>query len=304
DGTPLSPNSQGNEVGQDHGGFPGAGNTMLRPQGIVSDRDGNIWMANCGNDSVTQFPGGDPDLAFAVAPTDDMDMPLIDHPFTLAIDAEGDAWLSSNFNDTILEFDTAGNVIFSLKDTAASDAGIKYPMGLATDRLGNVWVANAGLPAPPCFTDDTSLFESVDLTMEPGFSNDNASVSMIGPDGSAVGPFKGGGLAWPWGIAVDGADNVWVANFNGQRLSQFCGARPETCPPGFTTGDPISPDGGYGSNALVRNTGVQIDPSGNVWLANNWLLVPVQTNPGGRSVAVFLGLATPVKTPLIGPPRI
>jgi hypothetical protein len=49
---------------------------------------------------------------------------------------------------------------------------------------------------------------------------------------------------------------------------------------------------------------VQIDPSGNVWLTNNWLTIPVQTNPGGRSVVVFIGLATPVKTPLIGPPQI
>lgn len=304
DGTPLSPDSAGNQVGQDHGGFPGAGNTMLRPQGIVSDQDGNIWVANCGNNSVTQFPGGDPDLAFAVAPTDPMGEALIDHPFTLAIDLDGNAWLSSNLNDTIIEFDSVGNVVFTLQDTEASNAGIKFPMGLASDRQGNIWVANAGLPAPPCITGDTTLFESIELTMQPGFSNDNASVSMVSPDGSALGPFSGGGLTWPWGIAVDGADNIWVANFDGMRLSHLCGGRPETCPPGASTGDAISPDGGYNSNALDRNTGVQIDPSGNVWLANNWLPIPIQTNPGARSVAVFIGLATPVKTPLIGPPNI
>ncbi|MGH3183122.1 MAG: hypothetical protein ACRDOH_23820 [Streptosporangiaceae bacterium] len=44
-------------------------------------------------------------------------------------------------------------------------------------------------------------------------------------------PFSGGGLTIPWGIAVDGNDNVWVANFGGQRVSEFCGAVcPRTAP--------------------------------------------------------------------------
>ena len=76
------------------------------------------------------------------------------------------------------------------------------------------------------------------------------------------------------------------------------------CPPGKRTGDAISPDTGYGSDALVRNTGVQIDPSGNVWLTNNWIQDAFffQTNPGGHELVVFIGLAAPIKTPLIGPP--
>jgi hypothetical protein len=112
------------------------------------------------------------------------------------------------------------------------------------------------------------------------------------------------GLRWPWGIAVDGNDNVWVANFAGQRLMQLCGVR-GACPPGVATGDPISPDSGYQFDGLTRNTGIQIDPSGNVWLANNWIIDAFThlTNPGGHEVAVFIGLAKPVKTPLIGPPR-
>ena len=67
-----------------------------------------------------------------------------------------------------------------------------------------------------------------------------------------------------------------------------------------TTEDPISPDGGYDFDGLVRNTGVQIDPSGNVWLANNWETVLVPTKPGGHEMVVFIGLAEPVKTLLIG----
>lgn len=95
----------------------------------------------------------------------------------------------------------------------------------------------------------------------------------------------------PWGNAVDGAGNVWVANFGSGRVSRFNGA----------TGGAIAPDGYY-SDALQRNTGISIDPSGNVWLTNNWLDDPPLTNPGGDGLVMFIGIASPVRTPLIGPP--
>ncbi|WP_348652314.1 hypothetical protein [Streptomyces sp. Isolate_45] len=128
---------------------------------------------------------------------------------------------------------------------------------------------------------------------------------MLDPDGSTpAASFTTGSLLLPWGIAVDGSDTVWVADFSGQRVTRSCGVRTEACPPGHRTGQPISPaSAGYGFDGPVRNTGVEVDPSGNVRLTNNWELVPLQTNPGGRQLALFGGPATPVRTPLIGLPR-
>ena len=69
-------------------------------------------------------------------------------------------------------------------------------------------------------------------------------------------------------------------------------------------GKAILPDGtGYTSDALDRNTGIAIDPSGNGWLANNWKPTPLINNPGGNSIAVLVGVAAPLDTPLIGTPR-
>ncbi|WP_230987821.1 hypothetical protein [Bathymodiolus japonicus methanotrophic gill symbiont] len=108
-------------------------------------------------------------------------------------------------------------------------------------------------------------------------------------------------LRWPWGIAVDGNDNIWVANFAGKRIMHLCGVKEENCLPGFHTGEPFS---GYTSDALKRVTGIQIDTSGNVWVVNNYkeigLFPPGQENPGGHEIVVFIGLAAPVKTPLLG----
>jgi hypothetical protein len=105
---------------------------------------------------------------------------------------------------------------------------------------------------------------------------------------------------------------VWVANAFGRSVTHLCGVRLETCPPGAKTGDPISPPGGY-IGGLQIITDVAIDPAGNVWVANNWdrpdegfKRVPdptLSTRFGGNGTVVFYGLAKPVKTPLIGPPR-
>lgn len=300
DGTPISPSTQGDDIG----GFKGAGNTINYPQGTVSDRDGNIWIANCNGNSVTQFPGGDPDQAFLIQPMVDIMEPLILSPFDIAIDVDGNAWVTGNESNNVSAFDTEGNLIQSVTGEEASDAGLFLPMGIASDSLGNQWVANSGIVTAPCDGNSVpTLIDVLVLTLAPGFTGANASVTMINSDGTPVGPFTGGGLLIPWGIAVDGNNNVWVSNFQGRAVSQLCGAAPENCPPGFQTGDPISPDGGYFFDGLKRNTAVQIDPSGNVWLTNNWEIIAVPQNPGGKELVVFIGLAKPVQAPLIGPPQ-
>ncbi len=57
---------------------------------------------------------------------------------------------------------------------------------------------------------------------------------------------------------------------------------------------------------------VGIGPAGDVWVTNNWqnyldamgkVDEAVQTQGAGQGVVVFYGMAKPVKTPLIGPPR-
>ena len=134
---------------------------------------------------------------------------------------------------------------------------------------------------------------------------------MIRPDGTILGPYDAGkSMNGPWGIAIDGNDNVWVANSAGRSITQLCGVRPETCPPGFKTGDRISPPGGF-IGGLQIMTDIVIDPAGNVWVANNWNRVDegfkkvpdeaLSTRWGANGTVVFFGMAKPVRTPLIGP---
>ncbi|AZC13428.1 NHL repeat-containing protein [Microbacterium sp. ABRD28] len=242
------------------------------PQGIEVARNGDVWIANCGNDTVAVYPDGDPEQARNLGSLG------LEQPFTV-IDNGQLLFVSAMVNSAVAVVDRDGTPIPGSPLTGPFDR----PMGLGSDAAGNVWVANSGGISLPC-PDRVEEGRGV------------PSVTMIAPDGSTTaGPFTGGGVVLPWGLAVDGVGNVWVANFDGQRVSAFCGADPSVCPRGLDTGDGISPDDtGYAFDGLTRSTGIAVDPSGNVWVMNNWEQVPQQTNPGGHQIVAFVGAAPPV----------
>jgi hypothetical protein len=274
------------------------------PQGTVSNADGDIWIANCGpygdplsevlpHDSFTIYPGGDPSQAKSIRD------PNLDKPFDIAFNRRGNAFISSTVSHVVGMYDADGT---PTAKSPITGGGLNFPMGVAADTRGNIWVANSGvvnLPCPGTTLDLSSLGGSVTLIGHGGHVRSPGS-TVENPRGG----FVGGGAKVPWGIAVDGDDNVWVSNFDGRRVSKFCGTRPRNCPKGLGTGDPISPAGGYGFNGLQRNTAVEVDPSGNVWITNNWKrLADIKLNPGGYHMVVMVGAAAPVRTPLIGQPE-
>ena len=139
-------------------------------------------------------------------------------------------------------------------------------------------------------------------------------------------------MTGPWGVAVDGDDHVWVANFGLEQpgnnlttpcLSKLAGSNAATRPPGLQQGDPISPPSGYtlpspgpipqnqvlmhngeplyGYNGppcfipLMRMTNAVIDRAGNVWVTNNFKpdFDVDALNPGGDGICIYVGAAKP-----------
>lgn len=271
DGTPVSPDATGTGPGQT-GGWTGGG--IDWPQGTVSDRAGNIWVANCAGDSVTLIPDGDP------ARLRELTGLGLEKPFDIAHDLQGNAYVTGTRSDNVAILRPDGTPLRPPLTGAFS-----RPMGIAANAAGEMWVSNSNVIDLPC----------PDLSLDPG---PKPSVTHIAADGTTT-TYTGGGLTIPWGIAVDGHDNVWVANFAARRLSGFCGRdHSPHCPAGATRGTPLSPAlTGFHFDGLVRNTGVITDTAGNVWLTNNWLETAPQDAPGGYQIVAFVGLAGPVMPP-------
>lgn len=299
------------------------------PQGTVADRERNIWLANCGNDTVTFITKGTPQRARNIALPHGQgefghyrvelpDEPLL-KPFALAIDPKGRAWVTGNRAGYVPNVDPAGRIYRvspdGIVETLPYVGGdnkpvLSWPMGISGDSKGNMWVSNSDRVNVPCVT-----------PLDPKDGGGAPSIALYPADNSLPQKFGGGGLTIPWGNAIDGNDTLWVFNFGSTPtkdvteettwpdtgVSHFCGVDVSKCPSSLGTGDAISPHTGYVSDALDRITGGGIDPSGNLWLMNNWKKTgpypPVyNTNPGGNSFVIVPGAAAPIKTPLIGPP--
>lgn len=283
-------------------GVDGYVNQLDRVQATRSDGGGNIWMASFGNDQLVCYPGGVEGNAIAVKSGS--------KPFGVAIAADGSAWVTNG----------AG-----LGWPRANPSTVcRYSLDLENRRLNLEMEVGAGYAVKVVAID----------SQQHGWiaSSGDSKVYRVSPDGTLVGRFDGGGIDTPWGLAVDGEDNVWVANFGKLgpsevfttgALSVLAGDTEKNRRAGLSTGDPISPSTGYtlksagdpvrlhngellygaGSepcyDPLMRSTSCVIDPAGNVWVVNNWKpdfgsdFLPKNGNPGGDGIVIFVGLAKP-----------
>src|SRR5262252_5798895 len=290
-------------------------------QGIIATPSGDVWALGVSKRQLVHIPKGDWTRGRIVCEGDSAEpCKSFLAPFHLAIDQQDRIWVS-NTNEKVTRFPAA--------DPSKADnfkAGI-VNSGLNVDSQGNVWVTNRfghGLLGMAHLIDMAarlklegieSATEYMTRTMSKQKGGDG-SVTLLRPDGTQYpgSPFTGGGLPGPWAVVVDGNDNVWISNFVSPNspITQLCGVRTETCPPGMKTGDQISPPGGYVGGGLQMQTDIAISPSGDVWVTNNWQDIDscyknaseaLSTRCGGQGVVVFFGMAKPVRTPQIGPAR-
>jgi hypothetical protein len=291
-------------------------------QGIIVTPSSDVWAVGITKNQLVHFPKGDLNNGRIVCegrevePCRSMLM-----PFHLGIDQQDRIWVTNSAGAHVTRFPASDPSKAQKFNTGWSGSG------LGIDSQGNVWVTNR---FGSSIYGELKMAE-VALTLKTGGNvdervtrimfkqrggRDGGSVTLLRPDGSehAGSPFTGGGLPGPWAATIDGNDNVWVSNFAGAHspIVQLCGVRTENCPPGFKTGDQISPPGGYVGGGLQMQTDLAIGPAGDVWVMNNWqdidscFGVPdeaLSTRCGGQGVVIFFGMAKPVGAPLIGPAR-
>lgn len=278
-----------------------------RVQAIVADKAGNIWMASFENDSVVVFRNGDAGTVAAYQ------QERHTRPFGVAIADDGTAWVTN-----------AGGLGWPV----AVPGGVSR-YRLTDDGLEQLWHVQVGKTLKVVALDEQGTAWVA--------SGGDSTVYRVREDGTILGAYSGvGGMDAPWGIAVDGENNVFVANFGkmghgsdytNAGLTKLAGESQKNRDLGLMPGDPLSPDNtgftlpnagdpvllangdplyGPGADAcyspLMRQTSCQIDQAGNVWVVNNWKPdfdtdYPTDTgNPGGDGVVIFLGLAAPPRS--------
>lgn len=276
-------------------GLTGAG--LNASYGLAVDSNNNAWIPNeptGGNGgSITIFnSSGQP-----ISGSSGFTAGGLDYPTFIAIDTDGSAWIVDNGNSHVSHLSLSGSSLAG--STGYSDLSLSYPAALAIDASHNIWVGNndtvvtkmtpngSQFTTYSCCDNISSLaFDQQGNLWIANFYGD--SISEISSTGViSAGTFTGGGLYHPQSIAIDGNGNLWIANFLTKALTELAGASSPS------PGTPLSPSGGIGGSAnLVHAFVLAIDSSGDIWV----------TNSGSNILTEYIGLAAPVKTPLIGLP--
>ena len=272
--------------------------------GIGVAANGDVWIADGSGNELLFFPNGNIKEGKIVK------VPGLKSPFDVVIDPQNRIWVSNSQSDFVTRFPASDP---SKAETFRCGISVR---ALAMDSKGNVWVAsNCSLDFPvPKVPDGASIMEQFEILGAAmlRYPKSTGIVSMITPQGTQPVPegySANGAIDVPWGLNIDGNDDVWVGNFSprGKSVALVAGDNTKGHPAGTKTGDVIHL---FKSGTIQMLTDVSVDAAGNVWAANNWNdpiaatsadpFRPTSTWGGGSGITVIYGVASPVAPPRMG----
>lgn len=238
--------------------------TFDSPNGVAVDAAGNVIIADLGNGTIRQLsPSGVVTTlaGYASSGADDGtgSVARFRSPGGVAVDLAGNAYVADLFNSTIRRITPAGVVTTfagvagqsGSTDGTGSAARFDVPLGVAVDRVGNVYV--------------TSNIGTVRKITPAGVVTTLAG--SPGAIGYADGPGRTARFAIPNGLAVGADGTVYVAD-------QENGAIRQIAPDGTVStlaGSPPAAGGvdGTGRAArFIRPAGLAIDAAGNLYVSD------------------------------------
>jgi sugar lactone lactonase YvrE len=194
--------------------------TLNNPTGVAVDNSGNLFIADYGNNRIREvikatgviitFAGGGILPGEGVVAT----LAKLNGPFGVRVNTAGDVIIADRGNDVIRK--VSGGVINTIAGTwgtpgltldggPATNAELNQPTGVVVDIAGNFYIAD---PANNVVRKVTS----------------GGTISTIAGNNMLPGGYTGEGVATlvtlnqPYGVAVDNALNVYIADYGNNRI--------------------------------------------------------------------------------------
>jgi len=245
------------------------------------------------------------------------------------------AGANNHHSGSISEFSPAG---VELSGYGYIGGGVYYPLAVAADLGGDIWVADYGSSAATLLANNGSAvsgssgYGASALPFTSAVAIDASHDAWFAVQAGAVRVTPVGAVSSfpccddPAGIAIDQLGNVWIADYNAPAIV-------ELTPAGSVSQRTTLSAGNAGPQ------GIAVDGAGNVWAVNYYgnslvelagstatVVSPAQgygldaplsepyglaidasggvwlSNAQANTMTQFVGLASPVKTPLLGPP--
>ncbi len=282
--------------------------TLCYPFGVVVDAAGNVYVTDVGNnrvlvyldpqntDTVADLVLGQPNFTSRTANNGGVSASSLHAPHGVAVDTAGNVHVADLLNNRVLEYhtplttDTVADVVLgqpNFTSNTANNGGISAsslnnPREVAGDAAGNVYVADVGNHRVLVYLDPQNTDTVADLVLgKPNFITSKCKIDFVVDKVVAVvGSSSASTLCLPFGVVVDAAGNVYVADGNNRVLEYHTPLTTDTVAdvvlgqPNFTSN--TANNGGVSASSLYGPHGVAVDTAGNVYVAdlyNNRVLV-------------------------------
>ncbi|HEX6519364.1 MAG TPA: hypothetical protein VF070_05015, partial [Streptosporangiaceae bacterium] len=208
----------------EHGdGGPATKATLFHPAGTAEDARGDLFIADTGDNVIREVTpdgiihrfAGTGVAGRALAPGQATQSQL-DHPQAVAVTPKGDVLIADTYNNRVLAVTPAGKIAvvagsgkagYMGDKRPATSAELNQPAGVATDAQGDIYIADTG----------NNVIRKIDAstgtitTVAGNYAMDKAHDGLGGYSGDG-GPATSAQLNGPQGIAVDSADNLFIAD--------------------------------------------------------------------------------------------
>ncbi len=305
--TTIAGNGTGGYSG-DNG--PATGAQLSYPAGIALDGQGNLYIADSENSVVRKVAaatgvistvagngtpgyGGDGGAATGAE---------LDFPAAVALDGAGNLYIADTYNYVIRKVNASGGAISTVAGNhqwgydgdggAATAAQLRDPWGLALDSAGDLYIADTANQVVRKVTAATGVISTF-------AGNGYGAGAIYGGYSGDGGPAASAELSEPFGVALDSAGNLYIADTYNQVIREVAATTgiittvAGGAPPCYS----LSGDGGpAGSATLCYPQNVLVDQTGNLYITSpSWNRVRLATAPGAVPTATAPG-AVPTAT--------
>jgi len=257
--------------------------------GVALDAAGNFYFGDASNRRVrkvtpagmistvagTGMPGFSGDGGPATNAT-------LTRPSFVVVDPAGNLYITDSSNQRIRRVDLNGTITtvagnglagFSGDGGLATDASFMFPLGMAMDKIGNLYVADA----------NNHRIRRIDLR---GVITTVAGNGVEGFSGD-LGPATGASLNYPEDVAVDGSGNLFIADSGNNRIRKIDATGVISTIAG-TALNGFSGDGKPSVDAVLNFPwGLATDVAGGVYIADrvNNRIRKISSSPSARIIS-------------------
>jgi hypothetical protein len=185
-------------------------------------------------------------------------------PLSVAVDTAGNIYIADTHNNCIRKVTASTGIITTVAGNGtagysgdggpATSADVNPDGGVAVDSAGNIY-----------FADNQRIRK---VTVSTGYISTVAGNGIQGYSGDG-GAATNAEMNWPWGVAVDAAGNIYIADMDNQRMRKVTAVTGVISTVAGNGTQGYSGDGGQATSAEISSpSGVAVDATGNIYFGN------------------------------------